>query len=337
MCTWQAVVTLLVCCLPLYAAQERETGWSNGRQPATGWRQVKGSKCKSGHFKDTWRVGVATLWLADGATKQLAVVSLEPRCSDGRSLQALAGDKAVEQHDVVSKSSLNASAGYSCANLVDGSYNNVDNFLATFMYFGQLKERGTNLKPVQFICYNIPADYVAVGYSGAAGMAVDGLKFIMAPFPQPSPSPAPQSSQSLNKSVSTTEAGSRADAKPPSSSDTPSPVQVPAAVTPADPKTLSIQSIQSLGRGSALRHRALWVCQPLLLLHTMCGSGGTSASWLQPGAGVECDRRACLANNNRHDGAYSSSVCHSKAPWAHLMTTCFSVGVHHTLCYMIRV
>jgi hypothetical protein len=107
-CTWQAgVMLLLLCCLPLYAAQERETGWSNGMdQPSPRWRKLKDSKCGPGHFIDKWRVG----WLPGNTASDMpaadvtAVVWVEPRCSDGSNLQVFTGDKNEEFFNLVKKS-----------------------------------------------------------------------------------------------------------------------------------------------------------------------------------------------------------------------------------------
>jgi hypothetical protein len=143
-------------------------------------------------------------------------------------LQALTGNRSEDHdpHDLVTRSEVNSSAGYTCASLVEGTYNNGYNYLASFMSMGEVNARGKDLRPTQITCHDIPADYVV-------------LNIFMAPFPRPSPSPAPQSSQTLSTYVKNkTEAGPGADTKTPSSSGPP-PVPPAAATATVDPKTLS--------------------------------------------------------------------------------------------------
>lgn len=287
----------LLFCLALCAAQELETGWSNGMQPdqpdSTGWKALL-SKCQPGAFIESWLVGEGDVHATAGSEKLVlrSVVSIQAICSDGEPLDAITGSaQPAQQHDSKSSGALTSPTGYSCSTLVQGSYNNGGNWMMSFMSVGQTLAKEPAAKPITLKCSRIPASYVAVGYRGAAGNAVDGLNFLMAPFPQQAPS--------SNKSSATEPAGGNSsaagpDTKAPNSSGPApppaAPVPAPAGATaPADPKTLSIGAWIGIGASCLVGVSALvtiaynlwkWRNKRMLVAAKSSSSSGSSKPFM---------------------------------------------------------
>jgi hypothetical protein len=171
-----------------------------------------------------------------------SVLSVQAVCSDGEKLGSIRGyDYNAVLRNASTDSGLQDPDGFNCDRLKKGSYNMERNWMMSFMYatiYQQKPDDYPGGRPVKLNCNQIPPWYVAVGYIGAAGDAVDGLKFIMAPSPKLSPSPAPHKTDNTQTHAAAFTTG---ETKGPAAPTAPAPAPAPAAASASvDPKALSM-------------------------------------------------------------------------------------------------
>jgi hypothetical protein len=168
--------------LPASSAQAAPiaTGWSNGNQPPEALRKFGIPLCPNNSYIDSWIVGEGDV--ASSVGLLLSIVSIQARCSDGSLLPPIEGSTPVSaKHNASSTPELSSSSGYSCSKL--HGYNNGGNWIMNFLGVGQQLAQDDAGRPLKFDCSKVPPAYVAVGYSGYTGFAVDAINVMMAAPP----------------------------------------------------------------------------------------------------------------------------------------------------------
>jgi hypothetical protein len=165
------------------AQNTKWTGWSNGKGP-TGTAPnshvtVTLVKCKVGSYIEIWRVGRGNV------VNWSSIVSIQAFCSDGALLTAIKGRNSATDVDDITLQDIAVlpgavtSFGFECSQL-RGCNNQWDAGWMTDFF--QVRQTAmATCKPLQLSCGSIPPDYVAVGYEGFTGDAVDAVNFLMAP------------------------------------------------------------------------------------------------------------------------------------------------------------
>jgi hypothetical protein len=198
-----------------------QTGWSNGGEPEA--PTVPLTVCPQGRIIESWIVGEGDVAsnvgpLLAGLTA-LSIVFVQARCSDGSLLPPIqAYTKVSTKHDQESNSDLSSASGYTCSKLL--GYNNGGNWMMNFLGVGQPLAKDAAGTPLKLSCAAVPPSYVAIGYGGVTGGAVDAINFVMGPAATNSSTTAPPPGAA---------AASPAPTQPLAPSNAPAPAAPPAA------------------------------------------------------------------------------------------------------------
>jgi hypothetical protein len=163
-----------------------QTGWSNGGEPEA--PTVPLTVCPQGRIIESWIVGEGDV--ASNVGPLLSIVFVQARCSDGSLLPPIqAYTKVATKHDQESNSDLSSASGYTCSKLL--GYNNGGNWMMNFMGVGQPLAKDAAGTPLKLNCAAVPPSYVAIGYGGVTGGAVNAINFVMGPAATNSSTTAP--------------------------------------------------------------------------------------------------------------------------------------------------
>lgn len=183
---WHLMLSLAAHLITSIEAVTIETSWSNnatadGRAGMAAYVQASRDRtiCPNGSFIHTWDVGIGNVKAlpqsdADDGIRP-SVVLLRAECSDGSRLRSLgSGTQPVVVHKYKENGKLRSATGYTCSQLL--GYN-----IGWMVQFLGAGPKDPYASPLTLNCSAIPASYVAVGFAGIGGMAVDAIKVIMAP------------------------------------------------------------------------------------------------------------------------------------------------------------
>jgi len=185
---WHLMLSLAAHLITSIEAVTIETSWSNnatadGRAGMQAYARASRDRtiCPNGSFIHTWDVGIGNVKVLPRSPAEDAilpsVVLLRAECSDGSLLRSLgSGTQPVVLHKYKSNGKLRSATGYTCSQL--WGYNS--GWMVQFLGAGP-KDPPDDASPLTLNCSVIPASYVAVGFAGITGMAVDAIKVIMAP------------------------------------------------------------------------------------------------------------------------------------------------------------
>jgi hypothetical protein len=153
----------------------------------------------------------------------LSIVFVQGLCSDGSLLPPVqAYTKITTKHDFKSNSDLSSVSGYTCSKLL--GYNNGGNWMMNFLGVGQPLAKDAAGTPLKLNCAAIPPTYVALGYGGVTGGAVDALNFIMGPAARDNSTTIPPGAAAASPAST--------QPPPPTATKSPKPAALPAPTAP---------------------------------------------------------------------------------------------------------